>query len=124
MTAATASAEKIKPTGLCLRPAMKIPKTEKTVRIAGYGERAEDGCRFVPRRDEHNAARPHHDHDHDRESSQPGDPSFPSRVSSSCDDAHARTVPAIVVPAPGADRTVSSPPTAASRSAIPCRPVP
>ena len=32
--------------------------------------------------------------------------------------------PATTVPAPGEDRTVSVPPRAASRSAIPCRPVP
>ena len=34
------------------------------------------------------------------------------------------SVPATAVPAPGEDRTVSAPPSAASRSAMPCKPVP
>src|SRR5207302_8848797 len=112
------------PDGVVLPPRDEDPQPREDEEDRGSGERAEDDSRFASHRGEREAARSDQDHDPERDPGQPGDPSIPSHVSSSRDDAHARTVPVIVVPAPGADRTVSSPPTAASRSAIPCRPVP
>ena len=50
-----ALAGKSQPIGLCLRPAMRIPKTAKTVRIADTAS-APRGCRFVPRRANPDAA--------------------------------------------------------------------